>query len=96
MLSSSTKYECRRSALLANNDPGVMCSATQAGFRVRLSKAEVVESVGWRSEMGPGNPYRKRPLGFTGGMISFRGCARVAGTGSGAELVLVEDVGVLD
>ena len=46
MLSSSTKYECLRSALFANKDAGVMCSATQAGFLVRLSNAEVVDRVG--------------------------------------------------
>lgn len=95
MLSSSTNVECRRSALLAESDAGVMCSATQAGFRVRLSKAEVVDRVGRRSEMGPGKPYWNRPFGFTGGIISLRGCAGFAGRGMGAEDVLVDDIGVV-
>lgn len=43
-----------------------MCSATHDGFLVRRSKAEVVESVGLRSETGPGKPYCMRPEGSTG------------------------------
>ena len=62
-----------------------MCSATQRGLRVRRSKAEVVLSVGWRSFIGPGNPYWKRPLGWTGGTISLEGWI---GEGTGAEVVL--------
>ena len=72
MDSSSTKYECFRSALLADRDAGVMCSATHCGFRVRRSKAEVVERVGWRSDTGPGKPYWNRPLGSTGGTMSLK------------------------
>ena len=57
-----------------------MCSATHRGFRVLRSKAEVVERVGWRSEIGPGKPYWRRPLGSTGGMISLK---RVRWVGAG-------------
>ena len=72
MDSSSTKKECLRSALFAFKDVGVICSATHCGLRVRRSKADVVERVGWRSEIGPGKPYWKRPLGSTGGMMSLK------------------------
>ena len=48
-----------------------MCSATQAGLRVLRSKAEMVERVGRRSDIGPGKPYWKRPEGFTGLIRSF-------------------------
>lgn len=96
MLSSSTNVECRRSALFADSEAGVMCSATHAGLRVRLSKAEVVERVGRRSDMGPGKPYWKRPFGFTGGRISLSGCAGVAGIGRGEEIVFVGAAGVVE
>ena len=68
-----------------------MCSATHKGFRVRRSKADVVESVGRRSEIGPGKPYWKSPLGFTGGTSSLRDRGGDAGTG-GREDVVVEGV----
>lgn len=77
---SSTKKECFRSAPPMASDWGVMCSATQAGFRVRLSKAEVVDRVGCMSLTGPGKPYWKRPDGSTGGMMALEGKGDI-GTG---------------
>ena len=65
METSSTKTLCFRSALLFASDSGVMCSATQAGLRVRRSKEDVREFAGRRSATGPGKPYWKRPLGST-------------------------------
>lgn len=78
-----------------------MCSATQYGFLVRRSKAEVVETLGRRSLIGPGKPYWKTPVGFTGGTISFRsGVGRGVGTGgegdAGVGTVRVERVAVGD
>ena len=69
----------------------MICSATHKGFRVRRSKEDVVESVGRKSEIGPGKPYWKSPLGFTGGTSSLRGRGGDAGTG-GREDVVVEAV----
>lgn len=43
-----------------------MCSATHQGFRLRRSKAETVDKVGWRSDTGPGKPYLKSPEGSMG------------------------------
>ena len=90
MDSSSTNDECLRSPLLANREAGVICSATQAGLRVLLSNAEVVERVGRRSEMGPGKPYWKRPEGFTGVIRSFLD----KGIGTGAAGVGIVGVGM--
>ncbi len=76
-----------------------MCSATQAGFLVRRSKDEVVESVGRRSLTGPGKPYWKTPVGLTGGRRSLRsGVGRGAGTGGGGrvEVAVGDTVGVAD
>lgn len=87
MVPSSTKTECLRSALLAEREAGVMCSATHIGLRVRRSKEEVVERVEWRSLMGPGKPYWKRPLGFTGGTRFLRGYGW-AGMGADGEVVV--------
>ena len=72
-----------------------MCSATHKGLRVRRSKADVVESVGRRSEMGPGNPYWKSPFGFTGGARSLRGRGEEPGAGGSDEVVL-EAVGMVE
>ena len=69
-----------------------MCSATQAGLRVRRSNAEVVERVGRRSEIGPGKPYWKRPEGFTGWIKSF--LDKGMGTGAAGDLGVV-DVGTV-
>lgn len=45
-----------------------------------------MERFGRRSLIGPGKPYWKTPVGFTGGMISLRkGVGRGAGTGSGGD-----------
>ena len=75
-----------------------MCSATQAGLRVRRSKAEVVDGVGWRSETGPGKPYWKRPEGWTGAISSLEGVGGI-GTGGwgvvGADRVVVSVDGVV-
>ena len=54
---SSMKTEWPLSPSLMESEVGVMCSATQCGFLVRRSKQEVVEAVGRRSDVGPGNPY---------------------------------------
>lgn len=62
---------------------------------MRRSKAEVVESVGRRSEIGPGNPYWKSPFGFTGATISLRGRGENPGVGGGGEVV-VEGVGAVE
>lgn len=80
---SSTKYECRRSPPAMDSEVGVMCSATQCGFRVRRSKADVVEGVGCKSEIGPGKPYWNRPVGSTGALMGFseRGDCRTAAGG---------------
>ena len=68
MVVSSVKMLCFLSAWLEAREAGVMCSATQCGLRVRRSKEEVREGAGRRSEIGPGKPYLKRPLGSTGGV----------------------------
>lgn len=77
---SSTKKECFRSAPPIASDWGVMCSATHAGFLVRLSKADVVDRVGCKSLTGPGKPYWKKPDGSTGGMMALEGKGDI-GTG---------------
>ncbi len=84
MVSSSTKEECFRSPLLASREAGVICSATQAGLRVLRSNAEVVDSVGRRSDIGPGKPYWNKPEGFTGVINSF--LDRGIGTGAAGEI----------
>ena len=73
---SSMNTECFRSPAFTEREEGVICSATQAGFRVRRSKADVVDGVGCRSETGPGNPYWKSPAGLTAVRISLveKGC----------------------
>ena len=60
----------------------MICSATQTGFRVRRSKAEVVDGVGWRSFTGPGNPYWNRPDGFTGATRSLDGYCGMVRSGT--------------
>lgn len=75
------KTLCLRSALCVLRDWGVMCSATQKGFRVRRSKEEVRLAAGRRSAMGPGKPYWKRPLGSTG--AGARALVMVGGEGMG-------------
>lgn len=64
-----------------------MCSATQCGFLVRRSNDDVVERFGRRSLIGPGKPYWKTPVGFTGGVISLRnGVGSGAGFGGGGDV----------
>ena len=60
------KYECLLSPLDVASDCGVMCSATQCGFRVARLNDEVREEPARRSATGPGKPYWKRPFGSTG------------------------------
>ena len=72
----------------------MICSATHNGLRVRRSNADVVESVGRRSEIGPGNPYWNRPFGFTGGASSLSGRGADDGTG-GSGKVAVEVEGIV-
>jgi hypothetical protein len=79
-----------------------MCSATQAGLRVRRSYEDVRDGVGRRSAMGPGKPYWKRPLGSTTGasvMLPVRdgvtGSGRTgigAGMGEAGEVLLLRTV----
>lgn len=83
------KMERLRSPFGCESDSGVMCSATQEGFRSRRSKEEISAWRVARSAMGPGNPYWKRPAGSTGGIISLAGST--PGIGTGAEEVDVAE-----
>ena len=94
---SSTNTECFRSPALVEREDGVICSATHAGFRVRRSKADVVDGVGCRSETGPGNPYWKSPAGFTGAWVSLVGKGLWAGVEDGCGVVVgIIAIGVAD
>lgn len=45
-----------------------------------------MERLGRRSLIGPGKPYWKTPVGFTGGVMSLRkGVGRGAGIGGGGD-----------
>ena len=71
-----------------------MCSATQFGLRVWRLNEEVVLRVAFRSLMGPGKPYWKRPLGLTGGIISLSAKGRDPAAGAGGPVeVGVEEAG---
>jgi len=47
-----------------------MCSATQCGLRVWRLKEERWDGVAERSEMGPGKPYWRMPVGETGEIVA--------------------------
>lgn len=65
-----------------------MCSATQCGLRVRLSKEDVNDGAGRRSLIGPGKPYWKTPEGSTGEMRAGIGLGIGAGIGAGGPVVV--------
>lgn len=76
-----------------------MCSATQVGFRSRRSKEDIREGRVARSDIGPGKPYWKRPVGSTGGgrpsfIVGIVGIGPK--TGAGTEVVDVAETAVDD